>query len=74
MEREDGEQGVEQPSETAPERSSGDGQDGVDAHGLVRSERSRGECWRSRYATTRINHYQLGREAGLTGPSGVSHL
>jgi len=76
VEREDRESGVEQLSVTAPEGTSDDGLDGLDAHGLVRSERSKGECRHSTSsnATTRVDHYQLGREAGLTGPSGVSRL
>jgi len=68
------EQGVQQLPETTAKGTSGDGQEGVDAYGLVQSERSKGECQRASYATTRIDHYQPGREVGLTEPSGVSHL
>lgn len=41
-EHEDGESGVQQPSETAPERPLGSGQDRGDANDLVQSRESRG--------------------------------
>ena len=49
--------GVRQSSEAPPERTSNDSQDGVDAYGLVRSERSRGECLHSSYTTICVDRY-----------------
>ena len=49
--------GVQQPSDTAPERTSGGDQDGGDVHDLVQSGRSRGEFLCSGYTTVRIDRY-----------------
>jgi len=50
---------VQQPSEIAPERTFGDGQDGGDAHDIdqVRSEGCGGKSWCSCYTTVRVDHY-----------------
>ena len=66
--------GVQQPPATAAEDASGDGQDGLDAYGLVRSEKSGGERQGSSHSAVRTDRYQPRREAGLIGPSGASHL
>ena len=50
VEREDRGGGVQQSSETVPERASGGGRDGVDVYGLVESGKPKGECSCSSYA------------------------
>ena len=73
-EREDPEWGVQQPSGTTPEHTPGGGQDGLDAHGLVPSEGSRGECRCSGCTIAHVDRYQVRRDAGLIGPLRVLHL
>jgi len=50
---------VQQPSEIAPDRTIGDGQDGGDAHDIdqAQSGKSRGKSWCSCYTTVRVDHY-----------------
>jgi len=54
-EHEDRAQGVQQPSESAPERTFGGGQDDEDADDLVQSGRSRGKSWSSGNTLVRID-------------------
>jgi len=49
--------GVQQSSETGPERTFDGGQDGGDTHDLVQSGRSRGKSRCSGYAKVRIDHH-----------------
>jgi len=49
-------------------------QGGLDDHGLVRSEGSKGECWCSDCDTVCVDRYKLRRGDGLTAPSEVLHL
>ena len=47
--------GVQQPPETAPERTFGDGQGGGDVCNPVQSGKSKGKSWFSGYAIVRID-------------------
>ena len=49
--------GIQQPSEAAPERTSGSGEDGGGADDPVQPVRSRGKSWRFNYTATLTNHY-----------------
>ena len=66
--------GVQQPSESTSEHTSSSGLDGLDVHGLVPSERPKGECWCSGFAVACVDCFQLRKKDGLTTPSGGLHL
>ena len=74
-EHEDQGPGVQQPSETAVEYTSGGGQDDGDGHDLVQSGRSKGESQHSDCTIVHIDrYYQSRRGAGSTGLLGVLWL
>ena len=73
-EHEDRGSDVQRHSETAPEHTFDDGQDGGVVDDLIRSGGSRGKSWYSGYTTICANHHQLRKEVGSTGILGAPHL